>query len=138
MRLTVDASRHPADHHEAHSGQLATEHASDMAAIRRARACADDRHGRPGEHVEWRIAAHVETRRRIVDRAEQLWKGGLRAPHEAEARRGELRPLVPLVEAPQKGPEARARRPLQDVRASDGSVGRYRELAHVASSRGDR
>jgi hypothetical protein len=67
--LAVDTAGETADDDESRCGEVASEAARNLPAVRGARACADDRNGRPRQELDFGIAPEVEARRRIVDRA---------------------------------------------------------------------
>jgi hypothetical protein len=71
MSFAVDTAREPTDDDDTGSSEVATEHARYLGAVRRTRAGADDRDGRPGKQPYFTASSKVEPGRWIVDRAEQ-------------------------------------------------------------------
>jgi hypothetical protein len=138
VRLRVDAAREPADDDEPHRREVATEATRDLTAVRGAGACADDRDRRSVEQVDLGLAAHEETGRRIVDRAEQRREGAIRPRDEAEAERRQARELRPRVEPRLECREACAARLAHEVRVVRRGERRQCQLVHAASSFGER
>ena len=138
MGLGVDAAREAADDDETRRGEVATEAPRDCGAVPGARTGADDGDGSAREQLRLGLAAEEEPRRRVVDRSEQRREGRLRAADEADARAGEPLACGPLVEAPEvAGPVSAAWR-RDEVRPGLGRVEREGEVAHAASSCGER
>jgi hypothetical protein len=98
VRLAVDAAGEAADDDESRTGELASQRARDTRSVARARAGADDRDGRPGEHLGFGLAAEEESGRRIVDRPQQARKAGIRARQPAESEAGEPGDVATVVE----------------------------------------
>jgi hypothetical protein len=71
VRFGVDPARETADDDRARGGEFAAEPAPDMRAVAGARAGADDRDAHTLQYVELCLAANVENRRRIVNRAQE-------------------------------------------------------------------
>src|SRR5262249_21859543 len=134
VRLAVDPARETADHDEARRGQLATERARDLRPVARARASADDRHGRPFEQLNRAGAAEEETRRRIEDRRERPREAAGGAAEPAESALLEVGAIRSLVERAREALVASIARLVDDVRRRLRGEGGQRELVHRRSS----
>jgi hypothetical protein len=71
MRLGVDPAREPADDDEAGGCELTSQPAGDRGAVAGARSGSDDRNRGSREDLRLGFTSQEETRRRIVDRAEE-------------------------------------------------------------------
>ena len=139
VRLAVDAACEAAHDYEPRTPELASEHARDLGAVRRARARADDGDRRAPENIRTGGPANEQSRRRIVDRVQQRRKLPRRTRDPAHARLAQTSQVRSLVEPARE----HAKRPLawrvHDVRARLGRESCERQLAHGApSSVGDR
>jgi hypothetical protein len=68
MRFAVDPARETTDNHYPRRGEVASEHARHLGAVRRACARADDRDRRARQQLRVTFTSQIEPSRRIVNR----------------------------------------------------------------------
>ena len=115
MRLGVDPAGEPADDDEPGGGELPAEAAGNRGAVARARARADDRHGRPRQQLGLRLAAQEEAR--PADRGSHAAAAGTRARSAA-------------------GSGARRQRAARDTRARRNAARRHASARRAAAGSG--
>ena len=138
VRLGVDSAREAADDDETRLCEVPGERSSSGGAVPGARACADDGDGGPSEEIELSTAAHEQPCRRVVDGAEQRWECRRRAGEEAKPRGGQSLLVRVAIERAHVRRPARTERGPDQMRARLSREDRESELAHVASSWGER
>jgi hypothetical protein len=138
MCLAVDAPGEPAHHDETSRRELAAEQPGHARSVRRAGTGADDRDRRTREQLRVGAAAQEEAGRRIVDRAQELREGPIRAGEEAKAATLQPPPVLALIERGREAGESAATRPSDHVRVGLGGERGQRELRHDPISRGVR